>query len=129
MPLIKVMQCIKWPAKIIVRNSSKSYRNDMGEQWFYWKIFIETEPPSLINQIQAVEYHLHPTFRLKDILITNKNTGFRLEAQGWGEFVIKMDVILNDNRSTTISHYLSLDDSASKEKKETVKIVNEKDFS
>jgi hypothetical protein len=43
--------------------------------------------------------------------------------------VPKMDVILNDNRSTTISHYLSLDDSASKEKKETVKIVNEKDFS
>ncbi|MDQ3962112.1 MAG: hypothetical protein M3230_06470, partial [Thermoproteota archaeon] len=102
---------------------------DMGERWFYWKIFIETEPPSLINQIQAVEYHLHPTFRLKDILITNKNTGFRLDAQGWGEFVIKMDVILNDNRSTTISHYLSLNDSASKEKKETVKIVNEKDFS
>lgn len=62
-------------------------------------------------------------------LITNKNTGFRLEAQGWGEFVIKMDVILNDNRSTTLSHYLSLDDSAIKEKKETVKIVNEKDFS
>src|SRR5918999_902824 len=123
MQLIKGMQCIKWPAKIIVRNSSKSYRNDMGERWFYWKIFIETEPPSLINQIQAVEYHLHPTFRLKDILITNKNTGFRLDAQGWGEFVIKMDVILIDNRSTTISHYLSLNDSASKEKMETVKIV------
>ena len=119
MQLIKGMQCIKWPAKIIVRNTSKRYRNDMGEQWFYWKIFIETEPLSLINQIQAVEYHLHPTFQLKDILITNKNTGFRLDAQGWGEFVIKMDVILNDNRSTTISHYLSLDDSASKEKKET----------
>ncbi|HZB17301.1 MAG TPA: pYEATS domain-containing protein, partial [Nitrososphaeraceae archaeon] len=123
------MQCIKWPAKIIVRNTSKRYRNDMGEQWFYWKIFIKTEPPSLLNQIQAVEYHLHPTFRVKDILITNKNTGFGLEAQGWGEFVIKLDIILNDNRSATISHYLSLDDSADKEKKETVKIVNEKDFS
>jgi len=123
------MQCIKWPAKIIVRNTSKRYRNDMGEQWFYWKILIETEPPSLLNQIQAVEYHLHPTFRVKDILITNKNTGFRLEAQGWGEFVIKLDIILNDNRSATISHYLSLDDSSVKEKKETVKIVNENDFS
>ena len=101
----------------------------MGEQRFYWKIFIETEPPSLLNQIQAVEYHLHPTFRVKDILITNKNTGFRLEAQGWGEFVIKLDIILNDNRSATISHYLSLDDSSVKEKKETVKIINENDFS
>jgi transcription initiation factor IIF auxiliary subunit len=123
------MQYVKWPAKIIVRNTSKRHRNDMGEQRFYWKIFIETEPPSLINQIQAVEYHLHPTFLVKDVLITNKNTGFRLEAQGWGEFVIKMDVVLNDNRSITISYYLSLDDSAIKEKKETVKIVNEKDFS
>lgn len=123
------MQYVKWPAKIIVKNTSKRYRNDMGEQRFYWKVFIETEPPSLINQMQAVEYHLHPTFRVKDVLITNKNTGFMLEAQGWGEFVIKMDVILNDNRSITISHYLSLDDSAVKEKKETVKIVNEKDFS
>ena len=123
------MQCIKWPAKIIVRNTSKRYRNDMGEQWFYWKIFIETEPPSLLNQIQAVEYHLHPIFRVKDILITNKNTGFRLEVQGWGEFVIKLDIILNDNRSATISYYLSLDDSSVKEKKETVKIVNENDFS
>lgn len=127
--MITGMQYVKWPAKIIVKNTSKRYRNDMGEQRFYWKVFIETEPPSLINQMQAVEYHLHPTFRVKDVLITNKNTGFMLEAQGWGEFVIKMDVILNDNRSITISHYLSLDDSAVKEKKETVKIVNEKDFS
>jgi|SRR5919108_5035536 transcription initiation factor IIF auxiliary subunit len=123
------MQCIKWPAKIIVRNTSRRYHNDLGGQWFYWTIFIETDPPSVIDQIQAVEYHLHPTFRVKDILITNKNTGFKLQAQGWGEFVIKLDVILNDNRSTTISHYLLLDDSSINKKNETVKVVDEKDFS
>jgi transcription initiation factor IIF auxiliary subunit len=123
------MQCIKWPAKIIVRNTSRCYHNDLGGQWFYWTIFIETDPPSVIDQIQAVEYHLHPTFRVKDILITNKNTGFKLQAQGWGEFVIKLDVILNDNRSTTISHFLLLDDSSINKKNETVKVVDEKDFS
>jgi transcription initiation factor IIF auxiliary subunit len=83
----------------------------------------------MINQIQAVEYHLHPTFRVKEFLITNKKTGSKLEAQGWGEFVVKLDIIPNDNRSTTLSHCLLLDNPIIKRKNETVKLVGEMDFS
>jgi transcription initiation factor IIF auxiliary subunit len=113
--------------KIMVRNTSQRLITHSAEQQFQWSVSIETEPAQFRKEIKKVVYHLHPTFPNKDLVKTNESEGFMLKAQGWGEFVITVELVLYDNRRLIVEHYLSL---FSKDRKtETVKTLFKKDFS
>src|SRR5215210_5669391 len=113
--------------KIIVRNTSQKLITHPAEQQFQWSVLIETEPAQLRKEIKEVIYHLHPTFPNKDIVKTNESEGFILKAQGWGEFIITLELVLYDNRRLVIEHYLSL--FSKNRKMATVRIFFKKDFS
>jgi transcription initiation factor IIF auxiliary subunit len=113
--------------KIMVRNTSQRLVTHSSEQQFQWSVFIETEPTDFRKEIKKVIYHLHPTFPNKDVVKTNESEGFMLNAQGWGEFIITVELVLYDNRRLIVEHYLSL---FSKNcRTETVKTLFKKDFS
>lgn len=113
--------------KIMVRNTSQRLITHSSEQQFQWSVFVETEPTQFRKEIKNVIYHLHPTFPNKDIVKTNESEGFMLNAQGWGEFIITIELVLYDNRRLIVEHYLSL---FSKDRRsETVKTVFKNDFS
>ena len=84
--------------KIMVRNISQRLIAHSSEQQFQWSVFIETEPTQFRKEIKEVVYHLHPTFPNKDVVKTNESEGFILNAQGWGEFTITVELVLYDNR-------------------------------
>ena len=113
--------------KIIVRNTSQKLITHPGEQQFQWSVLIETEPPELRKEIKMVIYHLHPTFPDKDVVKTNESEGFMLKAQGWGEFIVTLELVLYDNRRIVIEHYLSL--FSKNRKMATVRTLFKKDFS
>ena len=113
--------------KIMVRNTSQRWITHSSEQQFQWSVFIETEPTQFRKEIKKVIYHLHPTFPNKDVVKTNESEGFVLNAQGWGEFIITVEVVLYDNRRLIIEHYLSL--FSKNRRMETVKTLFKKDFS
>jgi transcription initiation factor IIF auxiliary subunit len=113
--------------KIIVRNTSQKLITHTGEQQFQWSVLIETEPAQLRKEIKKVIYHLHPTFPNKDIVKTNESEGFMLKAQGWGEFIITLELVLYDNRRLVVEHYLSL--FSKNRKMATVRSFFKKDFS
>jgi transcription initiation factor IIF auxiliary subunit len=113
--------------KIMVRNTSQRWISHSSEQQFQWSVFIETEPTQFRKEIKKVIYHLHPTFPNKDVVKTNESEGFVLNAQGWGEFIITVEVVLYDNRRLIIEHYLSL--FSKNRRMETVKTLFKKDFS
>jgi transcription initiation factor IIF auxiliary subunit len=94
--------------KIMVRNTSQRLITHLSEQHFQWSVFIETEPNQFRKEIKKVIYHLHPTFPNKDVVKTNESEGFVLNAQGWGEFIITVELVLYDDRRLIIEHYLSL---------------------
>jgi transcription initiation factor IIF auxiliary subunit len=50
-----------------------------------------------------------------------------LNAQGWGEFIITVELVLYDNRRLVVEHYLSL--FSKDHRMETVKTLFKKDFS
>ena len=112
--------------KIMVRNTSQRLITHSAEQQFQSSVFIETEPAQFRKEIKKVVYHLHPTF-LTRIVKTNETEGFMLKAQGWGEFVITVELVLYDNRRLIVEHYLSL--FSKNHKTETVKTLFKKDFS
>jgi transcription initiation factor IIF auxiliary subunit len=113
--------------KIIVRNTSQRLITHSSEQQFQWSVFIETEPTQFTKEIKKVIYHLHPTFPNKDVVKTNGSEGFVLNALGWGEFIITVELVLYDNRRLIIEHYLSL--FSKNRRMETVKNLFKKDFS
>lgn len=51
---------------------------------------------------------MHLTFPNKDVVKTNESESFVLNAQGWGEFIITVELVLYDNRTLIIEQYLSL---------------------
>ena len=113
--------------KIIVRNTSQRLITHSSDQQFQWSVFIETEPTQFKKEIKKVIYHLHPTFPNKDIVKVNQDEGFMLKAQGWGEFIITLELVLYDNRRLIAEHYLSL--FSKNHRMETVKTLFKKDFS
>jgi hypothetical protein len=50
-----------------------------------------------------------------------------LKAQGWGEFIITLELVLLDNRRLVVEHYLSL--FSKNRKMTTVRSFFKKDFS
>ncbi|MFL6480871.1 MAG: pYEATS domain-containing protein [Nitrososphaera sp.] len=80
----------------------------------------------LERKSKKVIYHLHPTFTNKDIVKIKENEGFMLEGQGWGEFIITLELVLYDYRSLIIEHYLSL--FSKNRSMETIKTIFKKDF-
>lgn len=76
--------------------------------WFSWTVYIETDPKEFVSEkIDHVVYYLHPTFAESTIAVTTPP--FRLSSSGWGEFVIKLDVVLKDNKKRKrLSHHLTL---------------------
>ena len=112
--------------KIMVRNTSQRLITHSAEQQFQWSVLVETEPAQFRKEIKTVVYHLHPTFPNKDVVKTNESEGFMLKAQGWGEFIITVELVLYDNRRLIVEHYLSL--FSKNRKMETVKTIFKKDF-
>ena len=113
--------------RIVVRNTSQRLVTHSSEQQFQWSVFIETEPAQFKKEIKKAIYHLHPTFPNKDVVRTNESEGFMLTAQGWGEFIITVELVLYDNRRLIVEHYLSL--FSKNRKTETVRTLFKKDFS
>jgi transcription initiation factor IIF auxiliary subunit len=113
--------------RIMVRNTSQRLITHSTEQQFQWSVLIETEPAHFRKEIKEVIYHLHPTFPNKDVVRTNESEGFMLKAQGWGEFMISVELVLYDNRRLIVEHYLSL--FSSNRNMETVRSFFKKDFS
>jgi transcription initiation factor IIF auxiliary subunit len=113
--------------RIVVRNTSQRLVTHSAEQQFQWSVLIETEPAQFRKEIKKVIYHLHPTFPNKDVVRTNESEGFMLTTQGWGEFIITVELVLYDNRRLIVEHYLSL--FSMNCKMETAKTLFKKDFS
>ena len=91
--------------KITTRNSATYAAKDRWD----WTVFMEADDETL-NQIECVEYTLHPTFPDPVQKVCNKGSvsgkGFFLNANGWGTFTVKMKVIFKDGEVKNLKHAL-----------------------
>lgn len=94
---------------IIIRNTSEQSKDSRRSMRTYrWKIYLETSPEYLLDRIKKVEYHLHPTFPVKDIVSNDRKTNFKIEGTGWGEFSVGIDIFTDKDVKISHSHYLTL---------------------
>lgn len=80
----------------------------VGEGLWKWTVFIEG-PSNALDQIQCVEYTLHPTFPNPVREVCDRGIGphaFALTAKGWGTFQLYIRVFLRDGRVQELTHNL-----------------------
>ena len=66
-----------------------------------------------------MEYTLHPTFVPPTHRVRNRATKFRLDASGWGEFMINATVEQGSGERVSLRHWLRLDGSQERLHEET----------
>ena len=77
--------------------------------WWQWAVWLEG-PSNELDQVASVDYVLHPTFREPVQQRANRAENFRLDASGWGEFMIHIHIHLRDGQVVKQEHWLSLID-------------------
>ena len=102
--------------------------NNNNSRWFLWTVSVKSVPPNFVNYIESVIYYLHPTFSQNIIRSKDKESNFLLASQGWGEFNIRIEVILKDQRKAILNHWLSLEDENGIHKNQTIVKLYEDDF-
>jgi len=78
-----------------------------GEDWWAWGVWLEG-PDEALDQVEYVEWTLHPTFPNPVRKISNRSEKFKLDTAGWGVFPIRARVHTKDGESYTLTHQLSL---------------------
>ena len=72
-----------------------------------WSVFLEGDTSEL-NGVDKVVYQLHPTFKKPVRTVTNRKTRFRINSNGWGEFMIYANVVMKNGNDVTLQHWLRL---------------------
>ena len=91
------------PTELEIQQSEK-YE---GDDWWKWAVWIEGSDEAL-DQVDYVEWTLHPTFPDPVRRVNNRAEKFRLETGGWGVFQIGARVQTKSGDSFRLRHHLSL---------------------
>jgi YEATS family len=98
--------------QIKVKNDSRP--SSKGEYLYDWTVYLYNENEDhlqdLLKNVDSVRYTLHKSFPKPIIEFgpDKRSDRFKLEATGWGEFEIKVDVQLNTGDMFTKYHWLNL---------------------
>ena len=95
---------------IITDNTATKRKN--SKTWD-WTVFV-LGPEYVLDQVDYVEYTLHPSFRSPQQIVRNRGTGsraFPLSESGWGVFTIKIRVFFKNGHVQYLSHLLRFADS------------------
>ncbi len=80
----------------------------VGRDYWHWWAWIEAEPDALAR-VRRVDWILHPTFKVQRITSTDRAQAFRLETSGWGTFLLRADVVLENGELVHLRHNLRLE--------------------
>lgn len=73
---------------------------------YEWEIALDA-PPHVIEQIEFVNYKLHPTFEPPSQIVRNRESNFRLKRVGWGVFPVTLDIHFRDGSIGHAVHKLT----------------------
>ena len=98
--------------QITIRNIFRP--SPKGNELYDWTVFLHNDNDDLLERllrkVQTVTYTLHETFPKPVIELGSDRSSdhFKLEATGWGEFEIKVDIMLTSGETITKYHWLKL---------------------
>jgi transcription initiation factor IIF auxiliary subunit len=84
----------------------QGYQYEGNDRWSWW-IALEG-PPAELDQVESVTYVLHPTFHEPIRTVKDRASGFRLEAEGWGTFTVRLSIHHKSGKMEKRRHELVL---------------------
>jgi transcription initiation factor IIF auxiliary subunit len=78
-----------------------------GSDWWMWSVWIDG-PEVELDDLDHVEYTLHPTFPKPVRVVNDRDSKFRLSAAGWGVFTIYVKAMHKNGQATRLEHELEL---------------------
>jgi transcription initiation factor IIF auxiliary subunit len=85
----------------------QQWENYEGDDWWDWAVWLEG-PPQELDNVESVEWKLHPTFPTPIRRTMDRSNNFRIETAGWGAFPIRATVTMKDQQQYTLTHKLKL---------------------
>ena len=77
----------------------------MGDDFWKWRAWIEGKAAEM-QKVEKVKWFLHPSFTPSVVVSRERASGFRLEASGWGTFLLRAELRLVDATEVTLRHDL-----------------------
>lgn len=72
------------------------------------RVIVDADSPEILNKIECVVYHLHPTFHNPNREVSNRHSNFELATRAWGEFNLYADVYFRNYRTPlTLFRYVN----------------------
>jgi hypothetical protein len=66
-------------------------------------------PDSVLDRIEYVRYHLHPSYPNPIQTMTDRNTRFKLKELAWGEYTLRAEVkVKGQDEEIKLSRYINL---------------------
>jgi transcription initiation factor IIF auxiliary subunit len=84
----------------------QDYEYQGHDRWRWW-VWLDAESSDL-SEVERVTWKLHETFPQPVVEATNRTENFRLERIGWGMFVLRADIHLQNGGKMELRHMLSL---------------------
>ena len=79
-----------------------------GDDRWKWEAFVDDEGSGELGDVEFVEYVLHPTFVNPIRRVSDRDGGFVLKSEGWGEFNLKAFARMRDGSKKSLSHSVRL---------------------
>ncbi|MBQ0961729.1 TIR domain-containing protein [Ideonella sp. 4Y11] len=78
----------------------------VGNDYWKWRAWIEGDE---LGEVEQVVWILHPSFAKPRITVKTRDNGFRLDASGWGTFLLRAELSLQGGRTQALRHNLRLE--------------------
>jgi hypothetical protein len=92
----------------ILEKAKEAGKYPNGNTRYEWSVEIDA-PDAVLDQIDHVRYALHETFPIPTQIIRDRQTHFRLSANGWGTFDIQIEVHFKDGTVGSTHHELTFE--------------------
>ncbi len=80
----------------------------VGDDRWKWELYLVSDEPNGLSEIDSVKYMLHPTFKNPIRVVNDPEGGFRLKTNGWGTFTINAFVYFKNGKKVKMKHELDL---------------------
>jgi hypothetical protein len=91
-----------------IRNSWKYLGKTDGLDWWEWEAFVDDDGSGAIDEVEAVDYILHPTYPRPKRTVSDRRSGFSLMARGLGGFTLNAFLRMKDGSTQRLRHLIEV---------------------
>lgn len=78
-----------------------------GQQYYRLRIALNADEPEILDKVEKVTYHLHPTFRDPDRTATDRQSSFAIGTAAWGEFNMTAEIFRSGEPRLVVERYIN----------------------